>query len=40
MRLKFSMKELPNLFKENSGVVATGYLDKERKIFIANEILS
>ena len=30
----------PNLFKEDSGVVATGYLDEERKIFIANEILA
>ena len=31
---------LPNLFKENSGVVASGYLDKEKKVFIANEILA
>ena len=31
---------LPNLFKENSGVVASGYLDKENNMFIANEILA
>ena len=31
---------LPNLFKENSGVVASGYLDKENNVFIANEILA
>ena len=31
---------LPNLFKENSGVVASGYLDKEKNVFIANEILA
>tara|TARA_B100001769_G_C22004047_1_gene539526 strand:- start:130 stop:546 length:417 start_codon:yes stop_codon:yes gene_type:complete len=31
---------LPNLFKENSGVVASGYLDKEKNMFIANEILA
>ena len=31
---------LPNLFKENSGVVASGYLDKEKKVFIADEILA
>ena len=31
---------LPNLFKENSGVVASGYLDKESNVFIANEILA
>ena len=27
-------------FKENSGVVASGYLDKEKNVFIANEILA
>ena len=31
---------LPNLFKENSGVVASGYLDKEQKVFVADEILA
>ena len=31
---------LPNLFKENSGVVTSGYLDKEKKVFIADEILA
>ena len=31
---------LPNLFKENSGVVASGYLDREREVFVANEILA
>ena len=31
---------LPNLFKENSGAVASGYLDKEKNVFIANEILA
>ena len=31
---------LPNIFKENSGVVASGYLDKENNVFIANEILA
>ena len=31
---------LPNLFKENSGVVASGYLDKEKNMFMANEILA
>ena len=31
---------LPNLFKENSGVVASGYLDKENNVIIANEILA
>ena len=29
---------LPNLFKENSGVVASGYLNKDE--FIASEILA
>ena len=31
---------LPNLFKENSGVVATGALNAEQKQFIATEILA
>lgn len=31
---------LPNLFKENSGVVASGYLDKNSNEFIAYEILA
>ncbi len=31
---------LPNLFKENSGVVVSGHLDKEKKIFTADEILA
>tara|TARA_B100000427_G_scaffold77178_1_gene62974 strand:+ start:198 stop:614 length:417 start_codon:yes stop_codon:yes gene_type:complete len=31
---------LPNLFKENSGVVTSGYLDKGNNVFIANEILA
>ena len=31
---------LQNLFNENSGVVASGYLDKEKNMFIANEILA
>ena len=31
---------LPNLFKENSGVVASGHLDKEKKVFIADEVLA
>ena len=29
---------LPNLFKENSGVVASGYLNKDE--FVASEILA
>ena len=31
---------LPNLFKENSGVVATGSLNSEQNQFIATEILA
>ncbi len=31
---------LPNLFKENSGVVASGYLDKNSNEFMAYEILA
>tara|TARA_B100001079_G_scaffold4796_1_gene4051 strand:+ start:5531 stop:5947 length:417 start_codon:yes stop_codon:yes gene_type:complete len=31
---------LPNLFKENSGVVASGYLDKSSNEFMAYEILA
>ena len=31
---------LPNLFKENSGVVATGSLNSEQNLFIATEILA
>ena len=31
---------LPNLFKENSGVVATGTLNAEQNQFIASEILA
>ena len=31
---------LPNLFKENSGVVALGYFDTKKKIFVAKEILA
>ena len=31
---------LPNLFKENSGVVATGTLNTEQNQFIATEILA
>ena len=31
---------LPNLFKENSGVVATGSLNSEQYLFIATEILA
>ena len=31
---------LPNLFKENSGVVATGSLNPEQNQFIATEILA
>ena len=31
---------LPNLFKENSGVVATGTLNSEQNQFIATEILA
>ena len=31
---------LPNLFKENSGVVATGSLNSEQNQFIAKEILA
>ena len=31
---------LPNLFKENSGVVALGYFDTNEEIFVAKEILS
>ena len=31
---------LPNLFKENSGVVATGSLNSEQNRFIATEILA
>ena len=31
---------LPNLFKENSGVVATGSLNSEQNQFIAREILA
>ena len=31
---------LPNLFKENSGVVATGTLNSEQNQFIAKEILA
>tara|TARA_A100000164_G_C21370247_1_gene523856 strand:- start:150 stop:566 length:417 start_codon:yes stop_codon:yes gene_type:complete len=31
---------LPNLFKENSGVVASGYLDEKKMVFIADEILA
>tara|TARA_B100001250_G_scaffold216485_1_gene185763 strand:+ start:154 stop:570 length:417 start_codon:yes stop_codon:yes gene_type:complete len=31
---------LPNLFKENSGVVVSGHLDEEKKVFTADEILA
>ena len=31
---------LPNLFKENSGVVARGYLDRNKNIFVAEELLA
>ena len=31
---------LPNLFKENSGVVALGYFDTNEEIFVAKEILA
>ena len=31
---------LPNLFKENSGVVARGYLDRNKNIFMAEELLA
>ena len=31
---------LPNLFKENSGVVALGYFDTSEEIFVAKEILA
>ena len=31
---------LPSLFKENSGVVASGFYDQDAEIFVADEILA
>ena len=31
---------LPSLFKENSGVVASGFYDQDAEIFVAEEILA